>query len=204
MRYEYSYIRNIIRVMSTLDALFSKPEQQLMCAVLTWPGRDFGTLQLLKRMGTSRGAGSVILNRWVEAGLLRERRLGNQRRLVANPDFILYPELRRIVLKTVGCAEPLAAALAPLRTRLSAAFIFGSIAAGSDTGESDIDLALVGDVDLFAVSPLIDAAQPALARSVHVNLYTKDEWSSSDDAVLNAIKAGPRLDLMKVMNEQTG
>jgi predicted nucleotidyltransferase len=193
----------MIDPMRPLDALLSQPEQRLMSAVLAHPDRDFGTLELLNRMGSSRGAGSAVLKRWVMSGLLRERRVGNQRRLAANPDFVLYPELRRIVLKTIGLAEPLAAALAPIANRLTKAFIFGSVASGNDTSESDIDLAVVGDVDLIAVSALIDSTRRELGRPVHVNVYSEQEWPSTDDPVLNAIKAGPRVDLMEALREQT-
>lgn len=189
--------------MRPLDALLSQPEQRLMGTVLAHPEKEFGTLELLNLMGSSRGAGSTVLKRWVQAGLLNERRVGNQRRLAANPDFLLYPELRRIVVKTVGLTEPLAAALAPLASRISEAFVFGSLAAGKDSSDSDIDLAVVGDVDLFTVSPLLDPVQQELGRPLHVNVYSDREWSSSNDRVLKAIKAGPRVDLMGALREQT-
>ena len=85
--------------MQPLDALLSKPEQRLMSMVLVRPDQDFGTLELLKCMGSSRSAGSTVLKRWVDSGLLRERKVGNQRRLSANPQFVLYPEAR---LETAG------------------------------------------------------------------------------------------------------
>lgn len=153
-------------------------------------------------MGNSRSAGSAVLKRWVESGLLKERRVGNQRRLAANPDFILYPELRKMVLKTVGLAEPLARALAPIADRLREAFVFGSVASGNDTSESDIDLAVVGDVDLFTVSPLLDAVERELGRQIHLNVYSENEWSSSEDPILRSIKAGPRINLMEVLNDK--
>ncbi len=190
-------------VVRPLDALFSPVEQRLMGLVLTHPDRDFGTLELLKHMGSSRSSGSNVLGRWVASGLLRERRVGNQRRLSANRDFLLFPELRKIVVKTVGLAEPLCAALEPIAASLSEAFIFGSVATGSDTSESDIDVALVGDVDLFTVSPLIDQAEQVLGRRVHVNIYGQEEWSAEGDSVLAKIKHGPRLDLMETLRGQT-
>lgn len=153
-------------------------------------------------MGSSRGAGSAILKRWVECGLLHERRVGNQRRLSANVEFLLYPELRRMVLKTVGLTEPLARALAPLANGLTEAFVFGSVATGQDTSASDIDLAVVGSVSLFDLSPLIDGAQAELGRIVHVNLYSTEEWERDDDPVLRAIRQGPRLDLMEALHAQ--
>jgi len=190
--------------MQPLDALFSPPEQRLMATVLTDPEKDFGTVELLSRIGSSRSAGSSLLKRWLEAGLLKERRIGNQRRLAANPDFLLYPELRQMTMKTVGLAQPLARALAPLASQLREAFVFGSVAAGRDTSDSDIDLLIVGYVDLFSVSPLLDAAEQELGRPGHANIYSDEEWLSIDDQVLRSIKTGPRIDLMGELSATAG
>ena len=190
--------------MRPLDALLSEPAQRLLAKVLPDPSQDFGTLELLSAMGTSRGAGSTLLKRWVHAGLLNERRVGNQRRISANPRFILYTELRSIALKTVALAQPLAIALVSVADRVKEAFIFGSFAAGKDTSESDIDLAVVGDLDLFSLSPLLDSAEIQIGRHIHVNIYSESEWSSTNDAVIRSIKGGPRIDLTEVMHAQTG
>lgn len=190
--------------MRPLDAFLSQPEQRLLATVLTRPEEDFGTLELLRQMGNSRGAGSAVLKRWVESGLLTERRVGNQRRLAANPHFLLYPELRRMALKTVGLAQPLAHALAQIADKIQDAFVFGSVAAGKDTSDSDIDLLVVGEVDLFTVSPLLDPVEQELGRPIHVNVYRPEEWSSNDDPVLQTIKTGPRIDLMGELRGTTG
>jgi uncharacterized protein len=186
--------------MRPLDVLFTSPQQRLLGAVLANPERDFGTLELLRHIGSSRSAGAALIQKFVDGGLLRERRLGNQRRLSANPDFFLYPELRRIVLKTVGVVEPLARALRPLRKRIKEGFVFGSVARGEDNAGSDIDLALVGDLDLFAVSPLIDIAEAELGRQVHANIYSTEEWARDTDAVIRSIRNGPKLDLMEALH----
>lgn len=189
--------------MRPLDVLMSPAEQRLAGAVLLDPDREFGTVELLDRMGSSRSAGSALLKRWVEGGVLRERRVGNQRRLSANPQFLLYPELRRMALKTVGLAEPLARALAPLAASIRQACIVGSIAAGTDTSSSDVDLVLVGDLTLFDVSPVLDAAQAELGRPIHVSLYGPQEWASETDPVISALRQGPRLDLTEALHAQT-
>ncbi|CAN5678807.1 hypothetical protein BH09PSE5_BH09PSE5_48030 [soil metagenome] len=188
--------------MRPLDAFLTKPEQRLLSVLLRRPGQDFGTLELLKYMENGRGAGSAVIKRWVDSGLLWERKVGNQRRLSVNPQFLLYPELRRMVLKTVGLTEPLAKALAPVADRLIDAFVFGSVASGTDTSASDIDVAVAGDVDLFDISPLLDGVQEELGRAVHVNVYSPLDWDS-DDLVLAAIKQGPRIDLMEAIRVET-
>lgn len=189
--------------MRPLDFLLSVPEQRLLGAVLSRPDRDFGTVELLDLIGSSRSAGSALLKRWVDAGFLLERRVGNQRRLTVNQDFVLYPELQLIVRKTIGITEPLARALAPVADRLTDAFVFGSVAAGTDTSDSDIDVGIVGNVDLFTVSPLLDATQGELGRPVHVSVYGDTEWRRAKDPVIAAIKNGPRLNLMDSIRGQT-
>ena len=189
--------------MSVLDALLSKPEQRLLAWVLLRVPQDFGTLELLRQMACGRGAGSAVLNRWVGAGLLCERRVGNQRRISANTASLLFPELRQLLLKTVGLAEPLAQALLPLVGRLEDAFVFGSVAAGTDRAASDIDLAIVGDISHFDVAPLLDEAQNRWGRPLHLSLYSPQEWAS-DDPILSAIRSGPRIDLMEAMRAKAG
>lgn len=189
--------------MQPLDVLMSPAEQRLAGAVLPDPCREFGTVELLARMGNSRSAGSAVLKRWVEGGLLRERRVGNQRRLSANPDFLLFPELRRIALKTVALAQPLAHALAPFAARIQQACIIGSVAAGTDASTSDVDLVLVGDLTLFDISSALDAAQAELGRPIHVSLYAPHEWASDTDPVILALRQGPRLDLMEALHAET-
>lgn len=189
--------------MHPLDVLMSPAEQRLAGTVLLNPDQEFGTVELLDRMGSSRSAGSAVLKRWVAGGVLRERRVGNQRRLSANPEFLLYPELRRMTLKTVGLAEPLARALAPLAKGIRQACVVGSIAAGTDTSSSDVDLVVVGDLTLFDVSPALDAAQAELGRPVHVSLYAPDEWASETDPVISALRQGPCLNLTEAVHAQT-
>lgn len=75
------------------------------------------------------------------------------------------------------------------------------MASGTDTSESDIDVAVVGEVDLFDISPLLDPVQIELGRSVHVNAYLPQEWSANEP-VLAAIKNGARIDLMEAIRSE--
>jgi hypothetical protein len=70
---------------------------------------------------------------------------GNQKFYQANERAPVYAELVGLVRKTVGIAGPLQAALAPLAHRIAAAFVYGSVAKGSDHAASDIDLMVIAD-----------------------------------------------------------
>lgn len=92
--------------------------------------------------------------------------------------------------------DPLAQALKPVAARLTEAFVFGALATGKGTDQGEIDLALVGDVDLFEVSPLLDKAEHELGRPVHASLWSRDEWATEGGVFQRALKSGPRIDLL--------
>jgi predicted nuclease of predicted toxin-antitoxin system len=66
--------------------------------------------------------------------------IGRQKHYQANPHASIFDELCGIASKTMGLAEPLRQALAPLAPRMRAAFVYGSVAKRQDTASSDIDL----------------------------------------------------------------
>ncbi len=81
------------------------------------------------------GTGAVHrqLVRLAESGLITATRVGNQKHYQANRDSPVFAELHGLVVKTIGIAGPLEEALALFRDRIQAAFVYGSIAKGTDT-----------------------------------------------------------------------
>ena len=78
--------------------------------------------------------------------------------------------MRGIAQKTIGLAEPLRAALAPMADRIHAAFIYGSVAKRTDSSASDIDLMLLSDVATYAdVFAALERASNGLGRKVNPN-----------------------------------
>ncbi len=76
----------------------------------------------------------------------------------------------------MGLAEPLRAALAPLASRILAAFIFGSVAKRQDTASSDVDLMVVSDDLTYAdLYPALEALRGQFGRPVNPTIYTSKE-----------------------------
>lgn len=73
------------------------------------------------------GTGAVQreLRRLEASGLVTVTRVGNQKHYRANPGAPVFEELRALVLKTVGLADVLRAALAPMSQDIRAAFVYG-------------------------------------------------------------------------------
>ena len=102
-----------------------------------------------------------------------------------------------MIAKTVGLVEPLHRTLHPLASQIVAAFIYGSIAKGSDTAGSDIDLLIVADdVEYPEVFTALQPAESRLGRSVNPNVMTKRGWQErrrQTDSFVARIAAQPRL-----------
>lgn len=184
--------------MGIADVLFTPRQQKMLAPLLLNPAATLRLSELLALSGAGRGASQKHIQNFIDAGLLKESRQGNQRYLQINEHFPLYPELRGICLKSFGLSEGLREALRPLQDRISEAFVFGSVASGTDHAESDVDLMVIGSVDLL---PLLDAVaeyEQRLCRTVHVNLHSPQDWATlrESDAVIQKIIAAPILRLL--------
>lgn len=159
---------------SLSDALFTATQRRVLACLFGEPGRPYTISELIHTTGAGSGAVQREVARLAGSGLLTIEQVGNQKRYRANPDAPIHDELAAIVRKTFGLAEPLREALAPLRARIHAAFVYGSVAKGSDTAASDIDLLLVADdltypEAMTALHPLAEQ----LGRTVNPTLYTR-------------------------------
>jgi len=189
--------RTKARPASLADALFSGTQQRVLAWLFGQPGRSFYATELIGLAGAGSGAVQRELARLAQSGLVTARAVGNQKHYQANPEAPIYAELCGIVQKTVGLAEPLREALAPLAARIQAAFVYGSVAKREDTASSDIDLMVVSDdlaySDLYAA---LEAVSSRLGRSVNPTLYTPQELAKrvkKKEAFATRVLAQPKL-----------
>jgi predicted nucleotidyltransferase len=158
-------------------ALFTPVQQTVLGLLFAQPDRRFQSAEIIRLAGSGTGAVHRQLQRLAATGLATATREGNQKYYQANRDSPVYAELHGLIVKTVGVVEPLRAALAPLRDRILAAFVYGSIAKGSDHARSDLDLLVVGDKLAYAdVYALLQRAEERLARPVNPTVMSPSEW----------------------------
>jgi predicted nucleotidyltransferase len=129
--------------------------------------------------------------------LVTVTRTGNQKHYQARHDSPVFEELHSVVTKTVGVAEPLRRALAPRAKAIRAAFVYGSVAKGTDRARSDIDLMVLSDslryADLFEA---LQEAEATLGRKVSPTVMTRGQWRtkrSQEDSFAARVAAGPRV-----------
>ena len=158
---------------SVADALFSGLQQRLLAVLFGQPDRSFYGNELLRLTGTGRGALQRELEKLVSADLVTVTPVGNQKHYQANAAAPIFAELRGIVMKTLGLADVLRTALNAVADRIELAFVFGSVAKGTDTATSDIDLMVVTETLTYAdLFEGLAAAEQVLGRKVNPTLYT--------------------------------
>lgn len=73
--------------------------------------------------------------------------------------------------------EPLRGALSPYFHSIKSAFVYGSVAKGTDTERSDIDLMVVGDnLNLSELYSAAHDAEMKLGRQVSPTFLSQEEW----------------------------
>lgn len=182
---------------SLADALFSPVQQRVLALFFSQPDRRFQTNEIIRLVDSGTGAVHRQLSRLADAGWLTVTPIGNQRHYQANRDSPAFEELRGLIVKTVGVVEPLRQALLPLASAIRAAFVYGSVAKGSDTARSDIDLMVISDEltypDIFEA---LQSAEAVLARKVNPNTMTSNHWRAeraTKDSFAARIANQPRL-----------
>jgi len=179
------------------DALFSPVQQRLLALLFAQPQRRFQSAEVIRLAGSGTGAVHRQLQRLTDAGLLSVTRVGNQKHYQANRDSPVFEELHGLVIKTVGLVEPIKKALAPLAVRIRAAFVYGSVAKGTERAASDVDLMVLSaslqHADLYEA---LQKAERELGRVINPTLLTLDEWRTKRarrGSFAARVAAAPRL-----------
>jgi len=182
---------------STADALFPKVRQRVLAVLFGAPDRSFYTNEVIGLAQSGAGAVQRELADLAGAGLLTVRKQGNQKHFQANPASPVFAELCGLVLKTMGLADVLRAALAPLAPQIERAFVFGSIAKQQDTAASDVDLLVVSDTlgygDVFGA---LESASQTLGRPINPAIYTVADFRArlqGDNAFINRVMQQPKI-----------
>ena len=190
---------------SLADALFTTTQQRVLSLLFGQPSRSFFASELIELTGSGSGAVQRELQRLASSGLVTVTRVGKQKHHQANPDSPVFEELRGLVLKTVAMAEPIRQALEPLAHRIALALVYGSVAKGTDTAASDIDLLVVSDqVMLEDIYSALAPVETRLHRKFAPTLYTTGEFAerkAAGSAFLTRVLAGEHLVLMGTEDE---
>ena len=183
--------------LSLADALFPSTRQKVLATLFGRPGRSFYAAEVIALARAGSGSVQRELADMTQVGLLTCTKVGHQKHYQANSASPVFNELCSLVLKTVGLADALRQALAPLANQISMAFVFGSMAKAQDSAHSDVDVLLVSNTLIYGdVFVALEPASQALSRSINPALYTEADFKArklSDNAFITRVMQQPKI-----------
>jgi predicted nucleotidyltransferase len=183
-------------MLSTL--VTSATRRALLVRFFTHPGERFYATQLIRELGLASAGVQKELARLESAGMIQSEREGNVRFFTVNTTHPLYAEIKSIVYKSEGLGDVLRESLAQL-SGVDVALVFGSVARGSEDAASDVDVLVIGDVDLAALDRALSEAERTLEREVNVTALSQAEWRerlARKQSFVIDIATGPKIFLV--------
>ncbi|HCA46665.1 MAG TPA: ArsR family transcriptional regulator [Armatimonadetes bacterium] len=185
-------------------ALFGAVRRRVLGLLFRDYERDFYQREIVESVARGSGAVQRELKQLADAGLITRTERGRMVFYQANRESPVFAELRGLVMKTSGLAEVLREALEPGRDKIAVAFIYGSMAAGTDDALSDVDLMIIGDLTLWEHSGALAGVQSELGREINPVYWSPAELRQKLDVgehFTRTVIGGPKTFLIGGDNE---
>lgn len=166
--------------------------------LFTNPGSEVTVGVLAERVGAPQATVSREISRLAEGGLVRTRREGNRTLVAAATEASIATELQSLLGKLYGPPARIRESLAAV-PGVQRAMIFGSWAARwqgiAGPVPRDIDVLVIGDVDLDAVWTAAAELTRELGIEINPTIRTPTEWQEDPTAFAQEVKDGPQVDV---------
>ncbi|HSQ21760.1 MAG TPA: nucleotidyltransferase domain-containing protein [Coriobacteriia bacterium] len=179
-----------------IELLFGAYRRRILGLLLLHPEQSFYVREIMRLAGVPSGSLHRELTSLTAAGLLTRSVSGSQVRYQADRSCPLFEELAGIFRKTTGLADVLREALEPLGESVRTAFVFGSIAQGTERGTSDVDVMVLGAVRFERVVEALMPVGERLRREINPVVMTPDEFRAqlkARDRFVSRVAREPKL-----------
>lgn len=183
-------------IMKLAHFLLGQTRSSVLAALLLRPEVSLHVRELARLTGGSAGSLHRELRALAEMGLLIRQEEGRQVYYRANTQCPVFEELAGLLRKTAGLVDVLREALAPLAGQVEQAFVYGSMARGSEHAHSDVDLMVVGEADFADVVLALAPAQALLRREINPTVLSRAELErklKQKDGFVAQVWSGPKL-----------
>ncbi len=159
--------------------------------------------EIERRTGFAIGTVQTELKKLQRLEMIAGIKDGNRVYYRANTGHPLYPEIRNLVLKTIGLADVIKNALCNEKG-IRIAFVFGSFASGEEKAGSDIDLMVVGNTGLRRLTGLLAGASGRIGREINSHALTEKEFArrkKGRDHFLKQVLDSPKIFILGTEHE---
>lgn len=163
--------------MNPIVKLFPSPSfVNILALFLTHPNEEFYQSHIAESSGCALIQTQRALKRLEETGLINKIKSGNRSYYKANQQHPAFEDIKKALYKTVLFGDLLKEALAPIKNKIQLSFIYGSLARGTESSESDIDLFIIGDLGIRDIAGILSAVGDELGREINPVVYSEKEF----------------------------
>lgn len=181
------------------DVLFGQIRGGVLELLYGHADKSFYMRQIARHVNASVGAVQRELEKLAEVDLITRTSVGNLVFYQANQRNPVFAEMKSLVSKTVGIFNALRSALGQLADQGTIAFVYGSVARQEEKAESDIDLMIIGNIELDDVLARLANAGTRLGRAVNPTIYSVHEFKkklAGGNHFLNTVVNGDKVFLI--------
>ena len=176
-----------------LAPVFRSDGQARLLSALLLSGDELSVTDAADQAGLAYPTAHREVARLMDAGILRERRVGRTRLIHANDESPLVAPLREILTVATGPVVVLAAEMGHL-AGITSAFLYGSFAARmlghAGPAPRDIDLMVVGEPDVDEVYEACTRVEATVHRPVNPTILTPEEFAAPS-GFLDTVRSRP-------------
>ncbi|MEW6410469.1 MAG: winged helix-turn-helix domain-containing protein [Nitrospirota bacterium] len=161
-------------------------------------GERFYIREIAKSIGKNVSGVKRELDNLEKIGLLISEKKGNLKYFYVNEESSLCPEIKNIILKTIGVQETVKKMLKKQKGILKG-FIYGGFAKGFMGSTMPIDLMIVGKPDLSELSVAISNLEEKLKRKISFHVLDEEEYNkkiNEGEPFLSEILSGKKIVLI--------
>jgi len=153
----------------------SKTRTKLITKLMMEPDRQFYIREISRETNIPYSMVYKELDNLEQLGLIKSQKKGKITLLSVNKETTYYRDLRSLIMKTTGISSTIQAQLRK-HTDIEYLLVFGSVASGEDTQESDIDLMVIGDIPEIELIEEAREIEKKVGRELNYIHWTRDEF----------------------------
>lgn len=184
---------------SLAPMLRSDTQGRMLARIFADPAKEYNLTELVAWTGSSMPTVSREVDRAEQAGIVRSHKTGPTRLVSANEDHPLFPAIHQLILGTYGPPVVIAETFATL-TGAEAVMIFGSWAerylGRAGRAPNDIDILVIGEVDLDAMHDAADAAERRLGLPVQATARSRNAWLDAEESFIREVRSRPLIPVL--------
>jgi predicted transcriptional regulator with HTH domain len=172
----------------------SRIRTKLLQFFLTMPKSSFYIRELERKTGEDAKNVSRELTNLEEIGFLRSEKRGNQKFYTVREDFLFYPELKALFLKSSGPTGHFREMLLNIEG-LEAAFL-KEVTPADVEGSRSVKLLIIGRPDLSILNDSINSLMNTTGFDINYRCYSQEEFEERrrmEDLYILEVTSGKRI-----------